>query len=908
MAEPTQSAAPSPAQGTSPSSTVGTAPVPTPAQTTQPPNPIGGANIQNQAVNPEAIKLEIARRLLQTHLGGVSANNDVARTPQVGINLPPGVPLNPNVPGPHEQAQLSAQPSAFQPIAPTPTTTAPQNSYQPFSSNPTTQTAPQPSATSSTSSGFFATSTNQTASSTQASSPGQPSQTQQSQSTPGFLNSASSPQTQQTALQPAAPAPTTSQPAAASQTPSTPQASQSPSLSPQQQSPMGSLVTPPSGSLASGSHAGFIQSILASMNQQNSMAQIHAVLIQTPTAPAAPVVSQTVQIQPTAPSASFQSAPLLQASSVTNQPTSASSQQSNREAAPAEPAQRAAPTTRESTPASASSSNTTNPTPEQHPAAQTPRSEPSNRPPAPPTSAEIEAALRAITGQPAGLPSSTAPAAPAAPELAPRPTQSSPPPISPPQSAERTSSPTVEPRETPPAATNTPAQPSIQPATPSLQATQQQPANNDTRLELKPDPNQNLRHQEQPLQPSPSLRETLITIPSPQRPISEISIQPLPYKPDQPISVPPEQAVQQQQQQRIERLRDMQQILAAEREPSKPMAERIARDPEPQTTARQEQTNVAVERVRESILDKLTNIQSRIEAASTERQRLDDVRGPRDTRIQGRDTLVRPDPIHHDAKPSLITKLAERLHENQSDVRVVRDSITGLASATALERVRARHIDSTSPLLGSRATSSTQPLGRANPEGDKLSNLIDLLKRFSQRSVNFSLLNKMDTSLEKACLTIVTGAALGYLGLEILYRASTLVVLHTLASLRDEEQPEPEATSDDDQENLEQQLVEDLEEFTTAELSTVGEQGFVVDLAGIVVAAHSGEPLAHVEVNCSEFGSCHTDSEGRFLFPNIPLGTPYTISVSSNHLNLKPLVITGVCGELEFLTIRVQVA
>lgn len=668
---------------------------------------------------------------------------------------------------------------------------------------------------------------------------------------------------------------------------------------------MGSLVTPPSGSLASGSHAGFIQSILASMNQQNSMAQIHAVLIQTPTAPAPPVVSQSVQIQPTAPSASFQSAPLLQASSVTNQPTSASSQQSNREAAPAEPAQRAAPTIRESTPASASSSNTTNPTPEQHPAAQTPRSEPGNRPPTPPTSAQIEAALRAITGQPAGLLSSTAPTAP---ELAPRPTQSSPPPISPPQSAERTSSPTVETRETPPAATNIPAQPSVQPATQPLQATQQQPANNDARLELKLEPNQNLRHQEQPLQPSPSLRETLITSPSPQRPISEVSIQPLPFKPEQPIAVPMEQAVQQQQQQRIERLRDIQQILAAEREPSKLMAERIARDPAPQTTARQEQTNVAVERIRESILDKLTNIHSRIEAASTERQRLDDVRGSRDTRIQGRDTLVRPDPIHHDAKPSLITKLAERLHENQSDVRVVRDSITGLASATTLERVRARHIDSTSPLVGSRATSSTQPLGRANPEQDKLSNLIDLLKRFSQRSVNFSLLSKMDTSLEKACLTIVTGAALGYLGLEILYRASTLVVLHTLASLRDEEQPEPDTTSDDDQENLEQQLVEDLEEFTTAALSTVGEQGFVVDLAGIVVAAHSGEPLAHVEVNCSEFGSCHTDSEGRFLFPNIPLGTPYTISVSSNHLNLKPLVITGVCGELEFLTIRVQVA
>ncbi len=406
------------------------------------------------------------------------------------------------------------------------------------------------------------------------------------------------------------------------------------------------------------------------------------------------------------------------------------------------------------------------------------------------------------------------------------------------------------------------------------------------------------------------------TVPAPEQPPpllnprSEPTTRPLPPHTAADLEaalqpVAPSHSIQTQQ--RIEQLRDIQQIIAAEREPSKPITERIGRDLDPQTSTRQEQTNVALERIRESILDKLTNIQSRIETASTERHRLEDSRGPRDGRIQGRDTLVRPDPIHHDAKPSLVTRLAERLHENQNDARVMRDSITGLASATALERVRVRHIDSTSPLLGSRATSSTQPLGRVHHEQDKLANLIDLLKRFSQRSINFSLLNKMDTSLEKACLTIVTGAAVGYLGLEVLYRASVLVVLHTLASLRDEAQSEQDAIQEDDQEKLEQELAEDLEEFTTTELSTVGEESFVVDLAGIVLAAHSGEPLGQIEVTCSEFGSCHTDSQGRFLFPNIPLGTPYTISVSSNNLNLKPLVITGVCGELEFLTIRVQV-
>jgi hypothetical protein len=382
--------------------------------------------------------------------------------------------------------------------------------------------------------------------------------------------------------------------------------------------------------------------------------------------------------------------------------------------------------------------------------------------------------------------------------------------------------------------------------------------------------------------------------------------------PTDPVALLRSQRVEQntdlQQQQRVDQLRDIQQIVAAERGPSEPIADNISQDNAPQSSTRQEQTSAVIEQLRESILDKLTDIQSRIETASTERQRIEEARSPSDMHIQGRDTLTRSDPVHHDAKPSLEIKLAERLHENQNDTRTMRDTHTSSTSATTLDRVTIRHTHSTSPLLGSRATLTAKPLSRVPQEPDKLSRLIDLLKRFSQRSVNISLLNKMDTSLEKACLTIVTGAALGYLGLEILYRASTLVALHTLASIGDEKEPEQDANLEEDQERLEQKLISDLDEFTTAELATIGEHGFVVDLAGIVVSSHSGEPLAHVEVDCSEFGRCYTDLHGRFIFGNIPLGTPYTINVSSKQLKLKPLVITGVCGELEFLTIRVQVA
>jgi hypothetical protein len=160
----------------------------------------------------------------------------------------------------------------------------------------------------------------------------------------------------------------------------------------------------------------------------------------------------------------------------------------------------------------------------------------------------------------------------------------------------------------------------------------------------------------------------------------------------------------------------------------------------------------------------------------------------------------------------------------------------------------------------------------------------------------------MDTSLEKACLTMVTGAALGVVGIGLAYKAINLALLHTLGFLRGEnaDEVEKEAVTE------EQELMRQLETFTTTEINSVGEKGFVVDLAGVVLSAKRGMPIANATVKCAEFGSCKTDTEGRFIFSNIPLGTPYTITVASDDVALKPIVVSGVCGELEFLRIYVE--
>lgn len=367
---------------------------------------------------------------------------------------------------------------------------------------------------------------------------------------------------------------------------------------------------------------------------------------------------------------------------------------------------------------------------------------------------------------------------------------------------------------------------------------------------------------------------------------------------------------EQQRQQGVERLRDIQQISAAERETIKPPAERESRANSSPNPERREQTTITIEKIRESILDRLTTIQNRVETAATERQHIERVRGPLDNRIQGRDNLIRPDPIHHDAKPSLITRLAERLHENQQALRGVREPIIGLVSTSAAERTRAQQPETGLKSADLHNSQRNQAALRGAKDPERINTLVDIIKRFTERSINFKLLKNMDTSLEKACLTLVTGAALGYVGLEAAYRVTQLVVLQTLGFLREHsEELDQESTAaiNSEERELENELANELEEITASELKTFGEQGFVVDLAGVVLNAESDLALENVKVECSEFGTCYTDPLGRFIFANIPLGTPYTISVTSSQHRLKPLVVTGVCGELEFLRIRVEV-
>ncbi len=308
-----------------------------------------------------------------------------------------------------------------------------------------------------------------------------------------------------------------------------------------------------------------------------------------------------------------------------------------------------------------------------------------------------------------------------------------------------------------------------------------------------------------------------------------------------------------------ERARDIQTVIIAEREIARSFQPAPALAPSSNLSNYQQPPRASLERTRENIIEKLSSIQSRIESPPQEIRKQHEMRGDIDNRVQGRDILRRPaDSAPSESRAPLTTKLAERI-TNENKISVNKD--------------------------------------------DRPTNIIDLLKRVSQSSTNFKLLGKMDTSLEKACLTIITGTALGVVGVRLIYKALNLALLQTLGFLRDDEQSSKELGLISEQ----KELLKQLEEAATVEINSVGEQGFVVDLAGIVINSQDGSPINDVTVRSSEFGSCQTDTEGRFIFTNIPLGTPYTITVSSDNLKIKPVVIQGICGELEFLRINVVI-
>lgn len=337
-----------------------------------------------------------------------------------------------------------------------------------------------------------------------------------------------------------------------------------------------------------------------------------------------------------------------------------------------------------------------------------------------------------------------------------------------------------------------------------------------------------------------------------------------------------EQTMEQIQNQRAEQLRLIQQITAAQTEPPQP--QRVPTQT-PDTTVnlhpRHESTNLAVEKLRESILDKFISIQTQIETAASERQHTKPAIAPENSAIQGRSTLSKEIPIHHDAKPQHELRHGDRASDIQKLARsIFAGGATPLASAAYPSATAIAHADPTAFSLHS------------------LGNILKTLQIFARSSTNTKLITKMDSALERTCLALVTGAAVGVVGAEILVKTVGLGIRELLRVTREGMQEKRDPTD----EALEAELVAALDDYLVEGALEPSKRSMVADVSGVLICSQTHEPLADVLVGSRELGSCMTDHAGRFLFSNVKIGTSYGLKFFKPFFALSPDHVSGTCG------------
>lgn len=336
--------------------------------------------------------------------------------------------------------------------------------------------------------------------------------------------------------------------------------------------------------------------------------------------------------------------------------------------------------------------------------------------------------------------------------------------------------------------------------------------------------------------------------------------------------------VDQLQNQRAEQLRVIQQIIAAENDPlptvkvvTAPFANETAANVHP----RHESTTVSVEKVRESVLDKFTSIRTQIETSAVERQKSTPSASTADSLVQGRSNLTKANPIHHDAKPNLALRQNDRTSDSHSIARAIfGTSVIPLTSASY-------------PAIQSAALGNTTDFSLHS-----LGNILKTLQAFSRRSTNAQLMKRMDSALERTCLTLATGAAIGFVGAEVLAKTVGLglrELLRIMRETRGEDLKEGEPA-------LESAVMNALEDYLVEDALEPSAQSMVADVSGILICHETQQPLANVLVGSRELGSCMTDHDGRFILSNVLVGTAYALTFYKPFFELTPNTIDGICS------------
>jgi hypothetical protein len=339
---------------------------------------------------------------------------------------------------------------------------------------------------------------------------------------------------------------------------------------------------------------------------------------------------------------------------------------------------------------------------------------------------------------------------------------------------------------------------------------------------------------------------------------------------------------EQQRLSRVEQIQVTQQILATCTEQLVAIQIRTQIEQTPLTVQpRHESTTVAIEHIRESVLDKLTAIASQLEMIHAAHSRPNHPEGlETKLNIQGRHDLCSKEPVRHDIKQTLDVRHGDRAAPVPSLTQLVRDFIPFVAGVAAPATTAAARGQTPTSIIGSHSSL------------DKLNSLFDLLKRFTQRTSNTQMLVALDSPLEKACLSLVTGAALGVVGVEMMIRTANLALAELLRALRQEKK---NSSLPEEDLSAHQAITAELEAYIHHTFIEPIKSGLVADVTGTLLDSATQQPLHGVLIGSTELGSTITNQEGRFLFKNVPLESSYSLTFYKPGFQLTPNTLRGLC-------------
>jgi hypothetical protein len=327
----------------------------------------------------------------------------------------------------------------------------------------------------------------------------------------------------------------------------------------------------------------------------------------------------------------------------------------------------------------------------------------------------------------------------------------------------------------------------------------------------------------------------------------------------------------------------LQQILANDPNPSHPQfSANIGtwRDPTANPTL-----NPAVADARGSVTDRLTQLRDALQIA-IERSS--------------------PQPLASPERLHFVSHATSQI----GDFRAVEPVTYAARPQTAIQHEGRSNSDSPRALLG-QAKPHTGPSLRPAGQGrddlpsetvEKANKVLDALTKATQKLLSLKTLRSIEYAAETSVIAAAAAIALGVMGSDVVVTQILALSKDILSRLRGEkETPEQDDAIANDVEDIVKEL-----ELACADrgVERIDQQpGLVADIPGTVREETTGLALEGIEIDGGPLGITHTNSQGEFIFKNVPVDEGFAIVTKDAHYSFFPCPALGTVSATTYLTI-----